>query len=492
MSEAVLREIESFLGRRLRVLHIGNVANYAFANARLMRQIGVDADVLDPDSYHIMATPEWYEAFVSGPWGDDHDPDWSRVDLCGYRRPDWFVQGPRRLALAVLTARQAGDSDAEQLARAFLDKARAHRARILHLSPTLRRFWKANSAPVRLARRLVSRLVYGKRPKYNHTPLRASAAPESLPPEVAQVRADPGQLTAVMGHYDIVIGYGLGALLALCAKHPRVVAYDLGTIRGLPFENTELGRLTAWTYRSAHQVFLTNTDCLESARRLGISPDKSHPILHAFDTEACLAGLGRLAGSQAQFTQPFFFAPARHYWTGGSASFRKGNDVIIEAAARLAAQGSVFRLVFVSWGDHVEASRALVQEKGLVDRCTWIEPRSRLQIWPIYAASVAVIDQFSASALGGVGLESLALGCRLISNYDVAAGSALFSEPPPMLQAANAQEVAESMAKCLEDPADEKGIGLQARAWMAREHSIGRQMQEQLEIFRSMLLQAPQ
>jgi len=36
-------------GRKPRVLHICNVANYAYANARLMRQHGIEADVVDPD-----------------------------------------------------------------------------------------------------------------------------------------------------------------------------------------------------------------------------------------------------------------------------------------------------------------------------------------------------------------------------------------------------------------------------------------------------------
>jgi hypothetical protein len=62
-------------GRKPRVLHMCNVANYAYANARLMRQHGVEADVVDPDFYHIMATPEWYDAIVVGDYGNEFFPD---------------------------------------------------------------------------------------------------------------------------------------------------------------------------------------------------------------------------------------------------------------------------------------------------------------------------------------------------------------------------------------------------------------------------------
>ena len=42
----------------LRVLHIGNVANNAYLNAKLLASAGVESDVLSYAHYHIMGSPE--------------------------------------------------------------------------------------------------------------------------------------------------------------------------------------------------------------------------------------------------------------------------------------------------------------------------------------------------------------------------------------------------------------------------------------------------
>ena len=46
----------------MRVLLIGNIANNAFWSARLLREAGVEADVLCYDDYWVMSSPEWEEA----------------------------------------------------------------------------------------------------------------------------------------------------------------------------------------------------------------------------------------------------------------------------------------------------------------------------------------------------------------------------------------------------------------------------------------------
>lgn len=92
-------------GRQPRVLHLGNVANYAYVTAKLMRQAGVSCDVADPDFYHIMASPEWYEADWEGGYGDEFLPRWSQLDLKDYQRPRWFAQGPAELVFRYLATR---------------------------------------------------------------------------------------------------------------------------------------------------------------------------------------------------------------------------------------------------------------------------------------------------------------------------------------------------------------------------------------------------
>src|SRR5947208_15635590 len=82
-----LRSFERQRGRPLRVLHIGNIANNAYNNAKIQRERNIDADVLSFDYYHIMASPEWEDADFAGKINDDFFPDWWAVDLKGFRRP---------------------------------------------------------------------------------------------------------------------------------------------------------------------------------------------------------------------------------------------------------------------------------------------------------------------------------------------------------------------------------------------------------------------
>jgi len=107
LDNAALRAIEAKLGRPLRVLHIGNIANNAYNNARIQRQYGIEADVLSYDYYHIMATPEWEDAEFEGEV-DANSPNWWGTSLGGWKRPEWFVQGPAAVCLQYLRAKHLG------------------------------------------------------------------------------------------------------------------------------------------------------------------------------------------------------------------------------------------------------------------------------------------------------------------------------------------------------------------------------------------------
>jgi glycosyltransferase involved in cell wall biosynthesis len=120
LHNAALKAIEAKLGRPLRVLHIGNIANNAYNNARIQRQYGIEADVLCYDYYHIMATPEWEDAEFEGEVDADA-PDWWSTSLKGWRRPDWFVQGPAEACIQYLKARNLGLNRLAKLLWTFLE-----------------------------------------------------------------------------------------------------------------------------------------------------------------------------------------------------------------------------------------------------------------------------------------------------------------------------------------------------------------------------------
>ena len=101
--------IEAFkcqYGRPLRVLHIGNVANNAYQNAKLLNTLGADCDVICYNYYHIMGCPEWEDADFRSLALDEFRPDWTTTSLNGFERPKWFAQGPEAFCLDYLLARR--------------------------------------------------------------------------------------------------------------------------------------------------------------------------------------------------------------------------------------------------------------------------------------------------------------------------------------------------------------------------------------------------
>ena len=110
MANEFLREFRSKYGRAPRVLHIGNIANNAYLNAKILNRNGFDCDVICYDYYHIMGCPEWEEVDFDGAIADHFRPDWTTVDLKGYERPAWFAQGPREMCIEYLIAKRSGQT----------------------------------------------------------------------------------------------------------------------------------------------------------------------------------------------------------------------------------------------------------------------------------------------------------------------------------------------------------------------------------------------
>jgi len=100
-----LDEIEQKLGRQVRVLNLGNIANNGFQNTKVMRRAGLNADCVAYSYYHVMGTAEWEDADFRGNVGDSFYPDWWRVRLINYKRPKWFIQGPRSLCQSYIRAK---------------------------------------------------------------------------------------------------------------------------------------------------------------------------------------------------------------------------------------------------------------------------------------------------------------------------------------------------------------------------------------------------
>src|SRR5437762_13772902 len=68
-------------GRSATALHIGDIANAAYLNARMLNEAGIDCDVVCYEDYHIMGWPEGEPAVVDPNGGDPDRALWHCVQL---------------------------------------------------------------------------------------------------------------------------------------------------------------------------------------------------------------------------------------------------------------------------------------------------------------------------------------------------------------------------------------------------------------------------
>lgn len=492
-------------GRPLRVLHIGNIANNAYNNAKIQRERGIDAYVAALDYYHVMATPEWEDADFVDAIADPYFPDWWNVNLRGFRRPKWFVAGPIDLSIRYLSAVVRGRAVAPIFWRALEFE---------------RRFASQPSSTKRIIRRIIREVLPTIplsqlwRERISRI-LRAEGRPEDAIrksralPIMSKLEADqvhglpPGtenfidnqmevwtdhRLGGILREFDIVQCYATYTAIPFLINFDPYIAYEHGTLRQIPFENDPEGRLCAASYRAAARVCVTNIDNVPAAKRLGIANDKIVRLPHAFDDKKLLrfAEVNRSIAASPH-SEPVFFTPSRQDWIARDPGTSKNNDFILHALKILKDEGRKLRLSAVAWGNDLDASKRLAASLGVDQMVEWVPMMNKKDLWKRYLRSNAVLDQFLAPALGGASFEAMILGRRLISRLDAVQCADFFGEAPPILLASNAEEIATAMRRVLDDPNDTAEDGKIAQAWMQKYHSADRITALQVEAYRHLV-----
>jgi hypothetical protein len=290
---------------------------------------------------------------------------------------------------------------------------------------------------------------------------------------------------SALASYDVIQGYSIDGIIPLSAGYPNCCCYEHGTLRDIPFEESLLGLICRLTYKNAPYVFITNSDVVVSVDRLGLEKDRICFLPHAFD-DLKLDNFRMGNPSLVPRNKVHFFCPSRQHWRDQDPSLTKGSDLMLRAAAEVATEGHVFTLTLVEWGSDVEASKQLIREMGLEPFISWVQPMDKRALWKEYCRSHAVLDQFSLPALGGVGFETLALGRRLITKIDVQQLESFFGCVPPVLPAANQEEIASSIRSVILDPEDLAQVGAAGRQWIKDYHSARRIVALQAKAYREL------
>jgi glycosyltransferase involved in cell wall biosynthesis len=533
-----LEEFERKHKRPLRVLHIGNIANNAYINSKFLNQAGLQCDVLCYDYYHIMGCPEWEDVeFDPSGIQDQNRPNWPRVNLNGYSRPKWFVQGPLKWCLRYLRLRNQGKMRSARLvwmvlslcngtrdsflARPVLDLLGRFRNLPFHVARSfyeLRRvllMWfflatRAAARPPRLLRPLyrfgrkllspmarIFRTCSGiKKPSHPDPYQDFLDRAKYLKQEFARVfptRKDrlvskdllpyasiTGPCREVFDYYDIIIGYSLDGILPLLAGKRPYACFEHGTLRTFTMEPTGQCRRTALCYRLADHVFITNGDCIDYAERLNLP--RYVTTLHPIDEKA----IEKLEGRSGQIREELgvrhvFLCPLRHDWK------IKGADIYIRALPDIRdAIGDDFRVLMTQWGADLQASKDLARQLGVFENILWSPPFSRVALHRMMKSVDIVFDQIALPHFGATAPEAIAAGTPVIMSYDPASTSRIVEKPAPILSAWSPQDVVRQVQKALE-PAWRKKYQEEAAAWVRDHHSHRRILKDFLGVCRTVL-----
>lgn len=541
-----LKEFRLKHNRSPKVLHIGNIANNAYLNAKLLNQAGFDCDVICYDYYHIMGCPEWEDAEFSNSYGDMFRPNWYNAGIKGFNRPRWFAQGKLEDCIEYLNEKNRNNiGKANKIWQKLLIQSRVEKVNIgfglyekNYFFQKVVRFVKSKSIVTKVAylceegsigrnvrsnflRLIISSvlmlLVFFLRLFLKPISLRTSDESNHLSQARYYSRVKdliniyksefPDRLDVLteedvnhfkksligwhnlLSCYDIVIAYSTDPIIPLMAGVPYY-AFEHGTIRTIPYENNSVGRFTSLSYRLSQHTFVTNLDCKRSAEIL--VPNKHTLINHPFDEDhgVKIKNTGSLRRKLLKSLDSdfIFFHPSRHDWVKGSGYADKRNDVFLHAFGQLRAEGYRVGLVTCKWGRDVDMSIKLIEEYDCYNNTLWVEPQAIVSFERHCKASDTVVDQFLLGSFGGILFKAMALGVPVLTYLKKTDDLSHYAELPPVINCKEVSEIKSAVKELLLNPSFLKSLGKQSRKWIKKYHGKVETVNLQINQFREHLL----
>lgn len=138
----------------------------------------------------------------------------------------------------------------------------------------------------------------------------------------------------------------------------------------------------------------------------------------------------------------------------------KRNDLILKGIA-LYLRNTEARpqFILVSKGPDVDASKRLAEELGIAAALTWIDEMTPSEILEWYSRADIVFDQLGSHIVGAVALDSMLTGRPVIANARPDVFEAILPEPSPICHAETAEQVADWLARLVDDPRLRREIG---------------------------------
>ena len=444
---------------RPQIEHYGNIANNAFFN----RMILTDAHVADSSKIisgvtHALSAPAWevLEFEVPSPDFVDH-PNWKQI--------------PQARAI-----NNASVEEIDQDSRAW-----DFSVILRHGVQALRRIPGGRSTPLRAwaGRRLdalegeLRRARLGLRQK--HTAHSTTSSP-SRP--------------------RIQILYGPPAYMFKRRPDAALVLFEHGTLRWID-KGSESDAMQRSQYldlvRAADHVLVTNLDLpsVAVADRVCAGRWSAFPHPYVFDPNAPYPyddELGRHLRAVTKSSH-IVLLPSSMNW---KPDHDKGSMKALEAFVHMRREGEPVGLVATAWGRQVQEAKEFLDRSGVAQHVLWIDPRPRIRLQRLMACVDVVWDQFRYATIGALALRCMEQGTPLISCHMDPTVGQLMGEAPPLLQATETQDIAETSARVIH-AVSRDGLGgvhdeyrATSRSWLMRRHSPDIAVVLQAELFQSL------
>ena len=402
---------EGVVDRPPRIGIFGNVGNKGYVLARVLRRMGVEADlVLEEGSM---------DAFL-------------------FSRPFW-----EDLDLSCDTYEQAFAEEGRWQAPEFV-------RRVPYQPKALETLGRSRAAV-----RFVQETYAGK--------MGVALAPEKA--FLLALHWDHWPMVEAMGRYDSVHLSSTAIAMGIFCPRPYVVDPIGGDLFTWPFEENLFGLITRASYRNAFATAVAEVNYSRYLDRLGIRRRQFLPAL--VDTEVFRPEpdpeLTREWRSLLK-ARLVLFMTCRQSWEW------KGNDLFFRALRKVVDQGAPVGVVAASWGEDLEKSHALVRELGLSERVLWLPKASKPRLRRYVSSADVAVDQFVMEGYGTSVYDAMACARPVLVWDDGRVYREAFDPPPPFLGATDEASIAQRLSEVVAGRHDLEAIGRRSREWVVRFH----------------------
>jgi len=476
--------------------HFGNILNNGYLHCKYLRARGFRADSINIGYTHCQGQPEWVEVDLEKPV-PEWNADWTKFDLQGFVRPDWYLEIlPQRKNQSIF---ETDSALTDIMKTAMRSVYRNTRDNLVNVSkrcnlPTLRdaviagdQFLKTqrnfSQEEIETSRNLVSRFL---------TEFPDAQRPLKVPEVLNEIQG-AAKHRQLLRNYTLAQGYALEANnIVLAAPSKPFIAYEHGTLRDFPFEDSTRGRLYALATKMAEKLIITNADCKFSAERLGLKNYQYLP--HLVDDQVFRPRESTVRGKLLTEHNCDFIllSPARHHWKncppGMENSWLKRNDIMIKGLGAMFRANPKLRVlvVFFEWGPEVDLSKELIREQGFSDRVIWKQMLTKKRLSEYILAADVILDQFNdgIGTFGASAAEGLACGKPVLLNYKKEIHQWCFNPLPPLINTPCEDSVADTLTRLLNDEDYRLGVGQQGYDWYSKHHSSDVVISRLIDIYR--------